>query len=82
MLYIVMLWITDLTSCTLPAIDNKGAFQEESFNSILSAIDCKWKTLGFPLKICTPRKLKGKVPILKLRSWTMIDNLPWVIEPE
>jgi hypothetical protein len=37
----IMLCITDLTNSTLPAIDNKEAFQAESFDLILSAIGKK-----------------------------------------
>jgi hypothetical protein len=37
-LYVNILWMTDLTNCTLPAMDKRDAFQAESFNLILSAI--------------------------------------------
>jgi hypothetical protein len=63
-------------------MDNKEAFQAVSLELILSAIGCKKQALGFPLKIGTPRYMKGKTPTLKFNKSTMRPNQPLVIEPE
>jgi hypothetical protein len=77
-----MLWITACTNWTLPAIDNKEAFQADSFCLILSAIGWRWRVLGLPLKIGTPRYWKGIEPNLKFRTWKIKASLPGVMEPE
>ena len=50
----------DLVSCNLPAIDRRDAFQAESLDLILSAMGWKYKALGFPLKMGTPKYIKER----------------------
>jgi len=69
--WINMLWIMDFTNWTLPAIDNREAFQNDIFDFILYTMGWRWQTLGFPLKIGTPKYVKGNVPILKPMRLTM-----------
>ena len=55
---------TLLISCTLPSMDSREAFQAASFILTLSAIGWRWDFLGLPLKIGTPKYVKGRAPIL------------------
>jgi hypothetical protein len=48
-------------------MESREAFQAESFNLILSAIGCRWQTLGFPLGFFFDIK-EGKSPLLVILS--------------
>jgi len=48
MMWINILWITNLTNRDLPTIDNNDDFEEANLHLILSAIAWKWVVFVFP----------------------------------
>jgi len=74
--------IIEITSCTLPAIESKEAFQADKLSLILSTLGWKWHFFSIPLNIGAPRYKKGRVPMCKPRKVAMVISLWWEIAPE
>lgn len=66
MLWVNILWMTHLRSCTMIAIDKREAFLADKLDLILSAMGYKWQELDSPLKVGMLMYFKGKGPFKEI----------------
>lgn len=58
----IMLGMNNLTNITLPTINKIDHFQADNLDKILSILGLRLWALTLPMKIGTPRYMKGKEP--------------------